>query len=255
MKSTDLKRILYTVSDNVRHLLFPRRCIGCGKLTEGLSAHTPFCTECSSTFDTEYNSCCSDCGKQHRACRCFPHTGTKYPQYHLLPYKPGSKKYAVTAAMLLRIKDVPDRDTVLFLAEELKTLCQQIITENGYDPAQCVLAYAPRSPKNYRKTGVDQARALTQALSLLTDLPVVYALRHNKNDRIQKDLSTAQRLENAQTSYCIIDKPNIYTTLSSKHVILIDDIMTSGATLMHCASLLTKAGAKSVVCLTVAKST
>ncbi len=64
----------------------------------------------------------------------------------------------------------------------------------------------------------------------------------------QHKLTMEHRIENAKNAFFLRSKKD----LSNMRILLVDDIITTGATLNACAALLKKAGAKEVVCLTIA---
>jgi predicted amidophosphoribosyltransferase len=71
-----------------------------------------------------------------------------------------------------------------------------------------------------------------------------------RDTRAQSSLSAAQRHDNVSGAYA-------YTgtgSLDGKRVLLVDDVVTTGATLGACAQLLYQAGAGEVICLTLARS-
>ena len=110
----------------------------------------------------------------------------------------------------------------------------------------------PRRPSAVRKTGVDQAKLLAQALSRKINIKYLPALKHKEFSREQKFLSAEQRSENAISSYRISRRAE--SRLAAKSVILIDDVTTTGSTLSAGERLLYAAGAAGVIKITVAKA-
>lgn len=90
--------------------------------------------------------------------------------------------------------------------------------------------------------------ALSAALAL--DDVAVETLRKTRNAAPQSGTgSAAERRANISGAYEIID-PEL---VQGKHVLLIDDIITTGSTVSECARMLGLAGAESVVCASVAR--
>ena len=69
------------------------------------------------------------------------------------------------------------------------------------------------------------------------------------NNQPQHELNAAQRWENVRNVYLADNKK-----VRGKTILLIDDIVTTGATMLECASCLLQAGAKEVFCGAIAES-
>jgi ComF family protein len=74
-------------------------------------------------------------------------------------------------------------------------------------------------------------------------------LRRIRNDRKQVGLSGRRRWENVKGAF-VVTRPE---EVKGKRILLVDDVMTTGATLSECARVLKKAGAKTVCGLTLTR--
>jgi ComF family protein len=98
------------------------------------------------------------------------------------------------------------------------------------------------------KRRYNQAALLAQSLSVFTDIPVTTTvLKRTRRTESQGHKSKSQRLENIRNAF------NVRGNVDGKNIILIDDVMTSGATATECAKVLLNAGAAQVDVLTVAR--
>lgn len=89
---------------------------------------------------------------------------------------------------------------------------------------------------------------LARRLGILFDIPVVEALRTVRGTSAQKSLTRLERMRNAESAYrCRSD-----VDLSGKRVLLVDDLITTGATVSACAMELLKAGAVDVTAAAIA---
>lgn len=113
------------------------------------------------------------------------------------------------------------------------------------------VTWAPLSRKRLRQRGFDQAELLARAVGRELHLPVVPALEKVRHTPPQSSLTeAAQRQANARGAYRL--RPG--APVSGGRLLLVDDVVTSGATLGECAYLLKQAGAERVWCLTLAQA-
>lgn len=106
-----------------------------------------------------------------------------------------------------------------------------------------IAAFVPAKPGRY-----GQAEALARRIGPALGAKVLdrFLTRH-QNSRVQHTLPMEERLKNAAASYARAEERFV-----SGRVLLVDDIVTTGATLSACAQLLLTAGAREVLCLTAA---
>ncbi len=155
--------------------------------------------------------------------------------------------------MLFALKDGRDCDTAHFLGMQLATLCASAMRAYPLTPKEAWhIAYVPRHPMRVRESGVDQSKTLAGEVSYYTKLPVITPLAHTGYRAEQKYAVLTERARGAEK--CYRAKKSADTVLAGKYIILIDDILTSGATTAACAALLKRHGAMAVVCITVAKT-
>ena len=112
------------------------------------------------------------------------------------------------------------------------------------------ITWAPLSRQRLRKRGYDQARLLAAAAAKKLSIPCVPMLRKIRNNPAQSGTGNAEkRKQNVKNVYAPLpDAP-----IRGRHVLLVDDIVTTGATLGACAEVLRKAGAGSVCAATLAR--
>ena len=98
----------------------------------------------------------------------------------------------------------------------------------------------------------NQAAILAQKLGKLSKRSVyVDALRRVKPTKTQKNMSREERFQNLDNS--MILSPRFKDQLKDKSVLLVDDVMTTGATLSACAEICRASGAKKVNVVTFAR--
>lgn len=128
-----------------------------------------------------------------------------------------------------------------FMADEMA----EALTKNDIK-ADCI-CHIPLHPKRCASRGFDQAEELAKGIALKTDIPFVHAIRRVKNTKTQTKLNHAQRRQNMMDAF---------ESIAPVHgnVVLVDDVLTTGATAAECAAKLIDAGAKSVSVLTFARA-
>jgi ComF family protein len=98
-----------------------------------------------------------------------------------------------------------------------------------------ILLPVPLSRKRLRQRGYNQSEQLAIGISDVTHLPIVTkALRRKEFHQSQTKLNRWQRQENVDNTFLLVDD----SQLKGRHVLLIDDICTTGATLIACANTL-----------------
>ena len=111
----------------------------------------------------------------------------------------------------------------------------------------------PMHRRKLRSRGYNQAALLAQLLGEQTGSRVlVSALRRVRNDKAQMELDRKERLRNVRSAFAISNK--IEKLLKGRSVLLIDDVVTTGATINECARVLKKSGASKVQATTVART-
>ena len=121
-------------------------------------------------------------------------------------------------------------------------LAQALPRDEAFDAAVPVPLYWRRRLQR----GFNQAELLARGLSRRTGIPVVRALRRLRPTPAQAGLSNSARRQNVSQAFRA-------RGVQGKRILLIDDVMTTGATAASCAAALKQAGARRVSLLTVAR--
>lgn len=185
---------------------------------------------------------CEDCEKKIRKCII-----KKSDIFYLNKFKISSYAYygGVIKKLILKLKYEND-----FTAGELLSrLLVEYILEN-IDYHNFVISYIPMSNRSKRIRGFNQCEYIGKKISKRLSIKCIKVLIKEKNNREQKTLCKSERFENVQGIFSINNKINI----SGLSIILIDDVVTSGATMIEAYKILKKYGAKEIKLLTLAKS-
>lgn len=112
-----------------------------------------------------------------------------------------------------------------------------------------LVTWVPVSTLRKFRRGYDQSRLLAQALGKELSLPVFRVLKKVRHTPPQSTLGHApQRRANVLGAYRITDPSKV----AGKRILLLDDVVTTGATASECAKVLLTAGAKEVLLATIA---
>ena len=104
----------------------------------------------------------------------------------------------------------------------------------------------PLHPSKFKKRGYNQSECIAQGLSSILNIPInTKNLIRTENTDTQTNKSRYARYENLVSAFHVQDKAD----LINKHIMLIDDVMTTGATLEACSLLLQEIeGVKISIC-------
>ncbi len=108
------------------------------------------------------------------------------------------------------------------------------------------VAWVPLSPAGKKKRGYDQSQLLARSVAKALGLPLLPILRKVRDTAVQHELPRQERLANVKMAY------EAGSGAAGKRVLLVDDIVTTGATMTECALALYRAGAKEVAGLCIA---
>lgn len=112
-----------------------------------------------------------------------------------------------------------------------------------------LVTWVPTGPKRKAKRGYDQVELLARVVSRELEIPLQRVLTKPRDNKPQSGIDTAEgRRANVLGVYRVIN-PEI---IRGRSILLLDDIVTTGATVSECARMLQSAGAKNVYSAAVA---
>lgn len=110
-----------------------------------------------------------------------------------------------------------------------------------------IVSFVPTTGTSQRKRGYNQAQLIAREVSRITQLPLTNTLlRREHIDQI--GLNRAQRLDAVKNNFIATSH-----NFDNQRILLIDDVITTGATIDECANTLKRSGAKQVWALAIAK--
>ena len=223
--------------------VFPPKCVACGRLLARGESY--LCANCEQDYQSAREQVCPACLGPMSACTCpnryLERNGIRTVA-KLYAYRPQETDLS-TNRLIYRLKKVKSEAVVDFLAGELAARLAPMMQ----DGKEYVLVGVPRSRAAIRKYGGDHVRLLVRALSRKTGIPYLRAVKRIGHAGQQKKKNYPARILAAADSYA----PKGDYDLHGKRVILVDDIVTSGASLVACARAVRKLGARGVMAMVV----
>ncbi len=111
------------------------------------------------------------------------------------------------------------------------------------------LVPVPLHKKKLRQRGFNQAHDLAQTVSNQTGYPVLDIFERTRHTTAQATLQETDRFTNIHNAFCL---KNNTGDLNGKNILIVDDVITTGATIANLAKILKTAGVQSVWALTIA---
>jgi competence protein ComFC len=240
-----IARVLRLVGDGLLSVLFPPHCAKCGADTasgvhlcascagQAKKIEAPFCQQCSQPFEgaIEGGFTCSNCQDRtfHFDCAVTHYLSRGVVREFVHRFKYDRHFY-------LR------HPLAEWMAEALE---DERIRAQPFDAFVPVPLHAAR----FRERDFNQAEVLADLLARRTGQPVLQALKRIRYTTTQTRLDRDQRMENLRNAFRVRHA----AAVQNRHLILVDDVFTTGSTVEECARVLRKAGAASVRVVTVAR--
>ncbi len=226
------------LSDLALDIFFPKTCLCCGEVGVFL------CLPCQVSLQPAIQSCIycqkpSLFGFTHPVCKSSQSPEAMYSiwNYHHPPVARmiGTAKYR-------------------FLPESFeiygKLLGQSLIENFGTAFfKEFTLSSIPLHTTRLRWRGFNQSAVIAQSCAQVLQIPYQELLHRTKNTTPQIKLSKEKRKENMSQVFSLIPNPPAIP----KKLLLIDDVVTTGSTLLEATRILKKSGVTYIVCVTLAR--
>lgn len=112
-----------------------------------------------------------------------------------------------------------------------------------------VICYVPISKRSMKARGFNQCEIIAKHLGRELGIPVSNCLVKVKDTKEQKSLSKEERSKNIKDAFAVRND-----SIVNKKILLIDDVVTTGSTLLECEKVLKKYSVEKITVLTIAKS-
>lgn len=233
-----VRRVLY-------YLSVPK-CVSCGERLE--LSDRALCASCLDQHVKNRRTVCSVCHSERPLCTC----SNAYLEKHhvkslvkLFVYRSASDGRKVPSNELIyTLKRHFRRDIIDLLSSELANS----VKANVSDYQNYAITSIPRSKKRVQKYGYDHAQKLAIAVADKLGISYIQLLSSSQKVAQKKQKSREMRIANAKYRY------KSGKELKHRKLLLLDDVVTTGASMAACADMLHAKGASKIVgvCLGIA---
>jgi ComF family protein len=227
---------LKEIRDSLLHLFFPHVCSGCG--SDKLSPETCLCMRCMAALpETNFEAHPGNPVEKIFQGRLRLAAATAHCYF---------TKESLVQRLMHQLKYRGNRD----LGLQLGRIMGGHLARSGRFDAHALIPL-PLYPARERKRGYNQATILCQGISEAMNIPVWDKLvTRPTHTETQTKKGRIERWANMEGKFVLVDPGQIH----NKHLLLVDDVVTTGATLESCGNILLQAeGVKlSVACLCIA---
>ena len=226
-------------------LCFPPHCAACKAATEpGIHLcdpcaenvqriEPPFCQRCSQPFEGAITQqfTCSNCAEREvhfeSAVAAYLSRGVIRDFIHAFKYNGEFHLRHPLAGWLAATLDDPR------------------IASQPFD----ALVPVPLHHVRFREREFNQAAELATLIAKPREIPVLHALKRTRYTSTQTKLDRSERMENLRGAFRMRHTARV----KERHLVLVDDVFTTGSTVEECSRVLLRAGAASVRVITVAR--
>jgi competence protein ComFC len=232
-----------TITGSVLRFFFPWACAGCRTPLESLE-DSGFCGRCWLAIPRIEGCVCRFCGVPLKdgGNLCFPCRETPLK----IPVRSAVRFAGPVQSAIHRFK-YSGRKSLVSSFQLLMSYAWEHYPE--LQPVD-MLVPVPLHPASQRTRGYNQAGLLAETLARTIQKPVWPVLVRTRRTPPQAHLRKTQRLTNLQNAFALSAGT---PSLKGLHVLLIDDVCTTGATLVECARVLKGRGASQVKALVLAR--
>jgi ComF family protein len=228
------------------NIIFPPKCLNCNVIigeVGGLCSlcfekinftTSPSCAICA--FPFEY-----DLGEEALCAACINHKPAYDKAFTVFTYNEHSKE------LIHKFKFADQTYATPYFANWIKRAAKDALEDAD------IIIPVPLHKLRLYKRMYNQSALLAKAIARISNVKYnPYILKRIRNTTPQSGLSQKQRQGNVKNAFAI--NPKQLAAIKGKNIILIDDVMTTGATIEECCKILRKAGVSKIYVVTLART-
>lgn len=222
-------------------ILFPPVCLACEDFLMNEAGTTRgLCRICMAGIKSRDTLLCACCGA-----RLPENVKTCHPKAAFILGAAADYENPVVRALIFRLK----YERLRAASAPLQDLLGRYLSDLDFDWTNFMVIPVPLHPRRKRERGFNQAELLSQHVAELLRLPhETHALKRVRYEEPQAKIRTRAERELNMTGAFEAD-----ISIAKKNILLVDDVMTTGATLRAATEALKNAGARKIIALVVAK--
>ena len=230
------------------------KCASCRRILSQTEFDQAFCRKCELEYRRATTESCPNCFRSAIECRCQPKMLTSAGSLcmrKLFFYHP-DKQDKPQNKLVYFLKRNKNRRVSEFVARELYSeLCKEFSTVGIEEPEkELMIVNVPRGRRAVLEYGFDQSAEICKAISRQSGIPYMPLIKRRYGGKEQKRLNAAQRRNNIKELLRADEKYK--DVAKGRFVILLDDVVTTGASMASCLPVLRKMGIKGVFCAAIA---
>lgn len=234
-----------------KRILIVHKCVSCKKILDFKDFDEAFCPDCKEKYLASKMAMCPLCSQEAEKCRCMP-TFLKKDEAVVLRklfFYSSNKSAEPQNRLIYFIKRNKNKRVSRAIARELIPIIKEEAIRLNVNELPVVVS-APRSKKVLFEYGFDQSDMICQAIGDISVFEYCNVLKRRWGGREQKALTAGERRKNIKD--LIYPDASLSDKIKGKTVILVDDVVTTGATMSACIQALKRCGAKNIVCIALA---
>ncbi len=210
--------------EDIVHFVFPKYCIVCGgRMHRGGKV---FCLHCAAKFPYTHM-------------KAKPSNDVEQLFWGLIPIERAhcfmhhySHSLFAEIVYSLKYRNLP------WVGVEMgKMMARELMVETDFFNDIDVIVPVPLHPKRLKSRGYNQCDCLCEGVEKVTGIPMrTDILSRQRHNPTQTKLSRGARISNSEHLFYCDEADN----LSGKHILLVDDVLTTGSTLIACGEALRK---------------
>jgi ComF family protein len=244
-------RLFRDIFGAVASVCFPAGCRLCDELLTD-ARRVPICDHCVSQFQRVLPGCCDICGLPAAFDPEFPKQTPYCPdcQQHRFAFEL-ARSYGYYEGTLSRAVLLLKHEQIEPLGRWFAAELAEVVRSQGERMAADMIVPVPLHRQRRRERGFNQVDLVGGPLAKRLRLPYRPVLLMRSKPRPEKHLlRSEERWEAVRGAFAMREGGRV----DNLRILLLDDVMTTGATLDACARALRGAGAKSVLGLTIARA-